>query len=630
MNAHRDRSDHAHGTGVELEPAAQVILRNGLAEILRMTEGLEFRPLVSERYPLPLTLAVYGETPAPERVREQVAARLESDPIGALEDALVLLELHEGSQPRIDDFISDDPAFLGQAFSTKRLNGWLAVLGDEDPEEFERAINARWKFKLVPGRERRTGLYPLLNMVARYGFVYGRIPFGDSHALGHFVEEFAPGLLVCRGKLDDLELSLSLAAMKMGVPAAVPPDYPFPLGRQLRAASLEEMEGAIFAFPNIRRLLDFPETPSLPDYLDPESTGEKFETAVTWGGTPESFYVLRKGEVDAPGAEVIGESGEAMGVVLTAAAEPLDAFDREHIEASAARFLSMNRGVQAQVAAGQLRLALAEGTGLAPERIGETLIAGIRHEFPKIEKIRAEVIFDQERLESTAEEVRTELASRRAEIEAATEESVEEFATCVGCSPFAPDHVCILTPERPPQCNRSYQTIKTGALYGYDDMSSIHHRVLHSGINSFGTCPKGAAIDPVAGEWSGVNAAAAGLSGRRTTRIQLHSLEEAPTTGCGCFQLVMFKTDKPRPGVGVMQRGYKGRAPDGRTWEDLHYALAGKQTPGIAGAAPGYLRSAKFLAAHGGWQSVVWVSPKIAAFMDEDLPEGVEVGPETD
>ena len=75
-----------------------------------------------------------------------------------------------------------------------------------------------------------------------------------------------------------------------------------------------------------------------------------------------------------------------------------------------------------------------------------------------------------------------------------------------------------------------------------------------------------------------------------------------------------------------MDRGFEGRAADGRTWPDLHYSLAGKQAPGIAGAVPGYLSSPKFLKAHGGWKSVVWVSPKIAEIMGDRLPEGIEVG----
>jgi acetyl-CoA decarbonylase/synthase complex subunit beta len=188
--------------------------------------------------------------------------------------------------------------------------------------------------------------------------------------------------------------------------------------------------------------------------------------------------------------------------------------------------------------------------------------------------------------------------------------------------------VCVLTPERPPQCGRPLAAIKTGALYGYDDMSNIHHSKLHRQVNSFQVMDKGRCLDPVRGEWEGVNAAASQLSHGRTTRVQLHCLDQFPHTGCGCFRMIMFTTDTPRDGIGIMAAGYEGHAPDGRGWPDLHYSLAGKQTPGVAGAAPNYLRSGKFLQAHGGWDAVVWVSPKIAAVMGDDLPDHVDVGPE--
>ena len=615
--------EHSHGAGVELEPEACGILQNGLRELLEMTEGMVFRETGSERFPLPLAMAICGEVPEVGEVRALVESRLEEDPVAALEGGLVLLELYEGNQAGVEECVPDDGAFLGMAFNTKRQNGWIGVLGEEDPAEVERQVNEQWKFKLVEGRERRTGLYSLLNMVVRYGFVYGKIELGDSHAMGHFVEDFAPALLICRAGMDDLELTLSLAAMKIGLPALVPEAYPFPLGRQARVEDLGEVGVATKVFANIRRLMDFPEVPVLPEYLDASHAGEKFEPASVWGETEESFYILRKGKVEEPGVEVVGEPGAAMGVVLTVEAEPMDAFDREYLEGAAVGSLGMMRGVRAQCEGGRLVIELAGEGVVEADRVGEVLIATLRHEFPKIDRVRVEVIFDRARLAEMVEGVRGERVERSAVIAGATEEDMDSFGVCVGCSPFAPDHVCVLTPERPPQCNRSFQMIKAGALYGYDDMSSIHHRVLHAEVNSFGMAPKGEVVDGVAGEWSGINEAASRLTGGRTSRIQLHSLEEAPTTGCGCFQMVLFQMEE---GVGIMQRGFKGKAPDGRTWEDLHYALAGKQTPGVAGGAPGYLKSEKFLAAHGGWESVVWVSPKIAESMGEELPKSVAVG----
>ena len=552
---------------------------------------------------------------------------MDTDPVSVLEDALVLLELYECNQHDAFEHVPDDAAFLGQTFRTKRSNGWIGLLGDADPVQVEHAVNVRQQFGFVLGRDRQSGIYALLNMVVRYAFVYGRIRPGNSHALGHFAEDYAPALLLCWGQLDDLALTLALATMKLGVPAVVPLGYPFPLGRQLQVDALEEMEGSLAAFPNVHHLLDLPGVPSLPDYVDPARAREPFEPIARWGDTAESFYILRKGTVGAPGVQVTGTPDGPMGVILIAEADPLDAIDRRHIESRAARALSMVRGVSATVCDGRLVLDLAEDTALTPARVGETLIAAIRHEFPKIDKVRAEVMFDRLRLCEQVDAVCDEQAARAGQIGSTTEESLDAFATCVGCSPFAPDHACVLTPERPPQCSRQYETIKTGALYGYDDMSNIHHRVLHAGINSFGVCPKGEAIDPIAGEWSGVNEAVSRLTGGRTTRVQLHSLDEAPHTGCSCFQLIMFKTDIPRAGIGVMRRGFKGQSPDGRTWGDLHYALTGKQVPGLAGGSPAYLFSPRFLDAHGGWEAVCWVSPEIAALMGERLPAHVEVGP---
>jgi hypothetical protein len=621
-----DAALHSHGEGVHLDLEERGILVRSLETLLDLSQGLEFRPLVSERYPNPVALAVYGEIPEPERVRADVERRLSTDPVSVLESALVLLELIAGSWPATSEAVIDDGAFLSQTFATKRQNGWIGFLGHADWERVQSAVDARWRFRLLSGADPLAGLYALLNAVVRYGFVYGRIAPGDSHALGHFVEAFCPVVLVCRGELSDLDATLSLAAMKLGVPALVPPDYPFALGRQVRVDALDELVESLVLFPNVHRLLDLPGVPSWPDYAAEGYAKETFEPAETWGDTPESYYILRKGAVDAGGVVVRGEPQGPMGVVLTVDAEPLDALDRAHIEMRAVRGVSMARGTMARLHEGRLIVNLHAESAINPGRIGEMLITALRREFPRIERVRAEVTLERERLRIEAPAVRAELAARREEAAAATEESVAQFMTCVGCSPFAPDHVCVLTPERPPQCGRLYGQIKTGALYNYDDTSNIHHRVLHSGINSFGVCDKGEAIDATAGEWSGVNQTVSRLSGGRTTRVQLHALDEAPHTGCSCFRLILFQTDLPRPGIGIMARGYTGSAPDGRTWQDLHYALTGKQTPGMAGASPNYLRSARFLAAHGGWENVVWVSPKVAAWMGDSLPTGVRVG----
>ncbi len=151
-------NDHSHGVGVHLDDSAQATLQRGLTELLHISEGFRFHPLVSDRYPLPLALAVYGEVPEPEAVRERVSSRMGPDPVEALEAALVLLELYECNQPEAGVAVPDDGGFLGQVFGSKRLNGWMATMGDADPSQIEEAVKEKWQFRFIAGRAKQTGI----------------------------------------------------------------------------------------------------------------------------------------------------------------------------------------------------------------------------------------------------------------------------------------------------------------------------------------------------------------------------------------------------------------------------------------------------------------------------------------
>ena len=591
-----------------------------------MTEGLDFRPLPSKKFPLPLTSAMLPGRPNARTIRADVQSRMDRYPVGVLGGVLALLELYESNQPDIAEYFLEDMPFVRACFASKRCNGWISLLGGGDREGLEGTINERWQFRFFSGPPRPTGVYVLLNMLARYAFVYGPIAPGDAHELGHFVEDLCPGLLVCRDPMSDLARTLSLAAMKMGVPAVVPENYPFPLGRSIRADTPKDIADAVVGFANIRRLLETPDIPPLPSYCDPENASQDIAPAVTWGGN-ESFFLVRKGRVDSPGSCVSGAPGRDIGVVVTINAEPMDAFDCAHVEQAIAAAPAMIDGVAVTRSGQEFCIHQADGVSLDPRRLGEVFAAAAGNRFPRLkDAVFVEIIFETARLAEMAPRIRAEKQARSREIAAATEESVDWFVGCTGCSPFAPDHVCIITPQRLPQCGRSIGALKAGALYAYDDMSNIHHSRLQQGANSFLVIDKGQCLDALRGEWSGVNEHAARMTDGRTRRVQLHCLDETPHTGCGCFRLILFQTDFPRPGVGVMDRSYEGCCGDGRAWKDLYYQQAGKQSVGTTGAGLEYVRSAKFLQAHGGWDGVVWVSPKVAEFMGEQLPGHVVVG----
>ncbi len=629
MNPSIDQKLNLNGMGVKLSAIEHRILEKGLKKLVIITQGMKWKKFSSIKFPFPIRSAYYLNEPNLDEIRDLIENRLHNNPISVLEQALVLLELFESNQPDKQEYFLEDMPFVRKCFATKRQNGWIAIIGDSNRERIEEIINNRWNFKFYSGRKTETGIYTLLSMLTRYAFIYGRIPAGDGHSLAHFVEDHCPGLLVCQGEMSTLELTLSLSAMKMGVSTIVPNDYPFSLGNSIRINSLEELPEAVVGFRNIRRMLKVPEIPQLPDYCDLRYKHEKFIPAKVWGNTSESFYILRKGLVEKTGVFITGSANTSMGIVITINAEPLDAFDCHFIESHIISAISMIKGVQAEYNGTNLQIFFAENTEKDPRVIGETLFSSIRHEFPLLKEIKIEIFFEKSFLDKLTQSIREEKIQREKEIKSTSEETVECFYRCLSCATFAPDHICILTPERAPQCGKSFGRVKTGALYTYEEMSNIHHNWLHRDINVYGVIKdKGINLDPINGEWSGINDSAARLTHGRTSRIFLHSLDKYPHTGCGCFRLIMFKTNLPRLGIGIMESGYKGSAPDGRNWTDLHYELAGKQVSGITGGSTEYLFSNKFLKAHKGWQGVVWVSPKIAKIAKDFIGEDIQVGPE--
>jgi hypothetical protein len=428
-------------------------------------------------------------------------------------------------------------------------------------------------------------------------------------------------VLICHGCLTDLDWTLALAAMKMGVPALVPPEFPFTLGRKIVYHSMNDIVDGITRFPNSRKLLQMPGIARLPEYCNSAFRNEDFIMESTVGDTDSSFYILRRGENVTDGVDIKGVPQKNLGIIITAENDQLTDMDCRYIGSDITGLLSQIKGIRP--AKEHYRLVLHAGNGQAfdPRKIGEVLHAGLKREYPRITKARVTIIGDEPLLQAMAGNIRNEIDERDQRVDKIDEDSIAEFNYCVGCSPFAPDHVCVLTPDRVPQCGRPFMQIRAGARFGYDDMSNIHHRALHQNINSFGVLPKGQCLDPGRGEWTGVNEHAQKLTGNRVPRIYLHSIFDHPTTGCGCFRNIIFYI-KELDGIGIMHGGFEGKAPDGRRWIDLKYELAGKQTSGVSGCANGYFFSPKFLQGDGGWPRVRWVTKKVWHVIKDHVPAG--------
>jgi len=187
-----------------------------------------------------------------------------------------------------------------------------------------------------------------------------------------------------------------------------------------------------------------------------------------------------------------------------------------------------------------------------------------------------------------------------------TDESVDIFYSCILCQSFAPDHVCIISPERLGLCG-AYNWLDCKASY----------EINPTGPNQ--PIVKGEVIDPVLGYWKGTNEYALQASHGSVGRVALYSIMNNPMTACGCFECIAMLIPEAN-GVMVVSREDVSMTPAGMKFSTLAGICGGGlQTPGLMGIGKYYLTSRKFLSADGGFKRIVWLSANLKESMADEL-----------
>jgi len=382
---------------------------------------------------------------------------------------------------------------------------------------------------------------------------------------------------------------------------------------------------AATSFPNLRVKEVEGRTISLPDYCDPAYRKDKFEPAGRIGG-PQSFVILRGRETQ-EGAELPPDDdltrAKEIGIVVEVGDDALDVSTSRYLEEKAVESISMIRGLRPErkTPADFALLYGADATPLASQLAG-AITAGLRQNFPLLERICVRILTDPvevTRQRAAADRFR---AQRDAVIAAESDDTVSYFHYCIECQPFSREHVCVITPDRPPMCSRDRFQIKAAVLFGASWHPWKRRGIAEAPLRDPIKAEK--PLDEAAGEYAAINAAVTKLSDGRVTRVHLHSLRQFPHTSCGCFGFIAFWMDKEQ-GIGVMERGYAGSAPGSITWDYLANAAGGKQSPGLAGISGAYLRSRRFLAGDGGRAAIRWLSPKAYEKVKDLLPPDAKV-----
>ena len=250
--------------------------------------------------------------------------------------------------------------------------------------------------------------------------------------------------------------------------------------------------------------------------------------------------------------------------------------------------------------------------GFDLHHFGDILHARFHSEFGAIvDKVQVTIYTDPAKIELWLAAARTAYDERNVRLGNMTDESVEEFYSCTLCQSFAPNHVCIVTPERLGLC---------GAYNWLDCKASF--QINPTGPNQ--PIKKGSSLDPTKGYWQGTNEYVDSASHQQVHDVAVYSIMENPMTACGCFECIAMVVPEAN-GVMIVSREDTSMTPAGMTFSTLAgMAGGGLQTPGIMGHGKFYILSPKFISADGGFKRVVWMSSILKEQMAEQLKKVAE------
>ncbi len=233
--------------------------------------------------------------------------------------------------------------------------------------------------------------------------------------------------------------------------------------------------------------------------------------------------------------------------------------------------------------------------GFTLKDIGVILHAKFHQDFGSIlDKVQVTLYTRKEDVDKLTKRAREEYKHRDERVESMTDESTDPFYSCTLCQSFAPNHVCVVSPERTGLC---------GAYNWMDCKASFE--INPTGPNQ--PVEKGECTDPKMGSWKGVDDFVFKASRQAIGHVNFYSVVEDPMTTCGCCECIAAVLPTCN-GVMTVHRDYIGQTPSGMKFTTLAGVMGGGQSsPGFVGHSKFNITQRKFIKGDGGLKRLVWM-----------------------
>jgi len=481
----------------------------------------------------------------------------------------------------------------------------------------EGGVQLGWETRLVPfGREITAAIYAA-GFASRAALTFGGVKAGDFRRNLLYNKNRIFAFVMALGKVTDEWYATAAGAINYGFPTIADSDIP-----EILPTGICTYEHVVSNVPHdeiveksieVRGLKIKVTEIAIPVAVSPAFEGERIrkeEMHCEFGGqrTP-AFEWLRmceigdvddgKVEVNGPDVDSLQTGGKMpLGVVVEVAGRKMQGDFEPVLERQIHTFMNEAQGLwhMGQRDISWVRISKdAAKAGFKLEHIGKLLHAKLHDEYSSIvDKVQVKIFTDEKKVEDLRKQAQAVYAERDARLAGMTDEDIDTFYSCTLCQSFAPNHVCVVSPQRPGLCG-AYSWLDCRAAF----------EITPSGPNQ--PISKGTCIETTIGQWDKVNAFVLKTSGGNVERMSQYSMITDPMTSCGCFECIAAVLPSTG-GIMIVNREYSEMTPCGMKFSTLAGTVGGgNQTPGFIGHSKHYILSRKFIAAEGGIRRIVWM-----------------------
>ena len=511
----------------------------------------------------------------------------------------------------------DDVAAVVRDYQDKGLLTFL--VGNVIDQILEKNVKVGLEYRVIPLGHAVTSVIHVVTVAVRAALIFGGLTPGDLPGLLAYTKDRVPAFVNTFGALDSVVVSAGAGAIALGFPVIVDID----LGEnQVPGALVSVLDHAetVKTSLELRNIKVKAKAVSLPvgfasafegeiirrpnTYVEFDSDHNPTCELLTMADDPDE---IEDHKIELIGPEVPEGLTELLRLPLATRVKVYGAKMQKDFESVIERrihtWFNYIEGVMHTGQRNLFRIRISKDTfnaGFRLHDLSEVLYSMIMDEFGNVvDKCQVALITDKALVEKMLEEEGLPTYRfRDNRLSSLSDESVDQFYTCILCQSFAPAHCCVVTPERLGLC---------GAVSWLDAKATYE-------LNATGPSqpiPKDGLLDERLGRYEAVNKAVGMATHGAVENVTLYSLIEDPMTSCGCFECICG-IEPFSNGVVVVNREYSGMTPTGMTFGELASMTGGGvQTPGFMGHGRHFIASKKFISAEGGTARIVWMPKEL-------------------